>query len=112
MRGVTWVRVKEFASGEWAIGGKPLDNCDVKAVQFRTRPENPPSRLTYEWRETCLPSIAQELNTVTLFEEGLAGLSGVRRIVDGANRSGICGATRGQSGNAFLPYEDRRQICR
>jgi len=33
MRGVTWVRVKEFASGEWAIGGKPLTTADVKAVQ-------------------------------------------------------------------------------
>ena len=25
MRGVTWVRVQEVASGEWAIGGKALD---------------------------------------------------------------------------------------
>ena len=33
MRGVTWVRVNEFASGEWAIGGKPLTTADVKAVQ-------------------------------------------------------------------------------
>ena len=24
MRGVTWVRVQEIASGEWAIGGKPM----------------------------------------------------------------------------------------
>ena len=23
MRGVTWVRVQEVASGEWGIGGKP-----------------------------------------------------------------------------------------
>ena len=33
MRGVTWVRVNEFASGEWAIGGKPLTTADVIAVQ-------------------------------------------------------------------------------
>ncbi|WP_323768521.1 tautomerase family protein [Marinovum sp.] len=33
MRGVTWVRINEFASGEWAIGGKPLTTADVKAVQ-------------------------------------------------------------------------------
>ncbi|MRU13834.1 4-oxalocrotonate tautomerase [Roseovarius sp. A21] len=33
MRGVTWVRVHEVASGEWAIGGKSLTAADVKAVQ-------------------------------------------------------------------------------
>jgi 4-oxalocrotonate tautomerase len=33
MRGVTWVRIKEVASGEWAIGGKPLSAHDVKAKQ-------------------------------------------------------------------------------
>lgn len=33
MRSVTWVRVNEFASREWAIGGKPLTTADVKAVQ-------------------------------------------------------------------------------
>jgi 4-oxalocrotonate tautomerase len=33
MRGVTWVRVYEVASGEWAIGGKPLTAGDVKAMQ-------------------------------------------------------------------------------
>lgn len=32
MRGVTWVRVQEFASGEWGIGGKPLTAEDVKAL--------------------------------------------------------------------------------
>jgi 4-oxalocrotonate tautomerase len=32
MRGVTWVRVKEFASGEWGIGGKPLTTEDVRAL--------------------------------------------------------------------------------
>ena len=26
MRGVTWVRVREVASGEWAIGGQPVDH--------------------------------------------------------------------------------------
>jgi 4-oxalocrotonate tautomerase len=33
MRGVTWVRVLEISSGEWAIGGKPLTASDVKALQ-------------------------------------------------------------------------------
>jgi 4-oxalocrotonate tautomerase len=33
MRGVTWVRVHEVASGEWAIGGKPLTAADVKALR-------------------------------------------------------------------------------
>ena len=33
MRGVTWVRVKEIASGEWAIGGQVLTAEAVKAMQ-------------------------------------------------------------------------------
>lgn len=33
LRGVTWVRVKEVASGDWAIGGKPMTAADVKAAQ-------------------------------------------------------------------------------
>jgi 4-oxalocrotonate tautomerase len=33
MRGVTWVRVREVASGEWAIGGRALTAADVKALQ-------------------------------------------------------------------------------
>ena len=33
MRGVTWVRVQEVASGQWAIGGKTLSASDVKAMQ-------------------------------------------------------------------------------
>jgi len=32
MRQVTWVRVQETESGEWAIGGKPLTVADVKAM--------------------------------------------------------------------------------
>lgn len=32
MRGVTWVRVQEIESGEWAIGGKALTAGDVKAL--------------------------------------------------------------------------------
>jgi 4-oxalocrotonate tautomerase len=35
MRGVTWVRVHEVASGEWGIGGKPLTAADVKAMAGR-----------------------------------------------------------------------------
>jgi len=37
MRGVTWVRVLEVGSGEWAIGGKPLTASDVKALQAQGR---------------------------------------------------------------------------
>jgi 4-oxalocrotonate tautomerase len=32
MRGVTWVRVQEIASGEWGIGGQCLTAADVKAM--------------------------------------------------------------------------------
>ena len=32
MRPVTWVRVHETESGEWAIGGKPLTAADVKEM--------------------------------------------------------------------------------
>jgi 4-oxalocrotonate tautomerase len=30
LRGVTWVRIQEFESGDWAIGGKPLSASDVQ----------------------------------------------------------------------------------
>lgn len=33
LRGVTWVRVNEFASGAWGIGGKAITAGDVKAMQ-------------------------------------------------------------------------------
>ena len=33
MRGVTWVRIQEIASGEWGIGGRALTTADVKALQ-------------------------------------------------------------------------------
>ena len=32
MRPVTWVRVQEVESGEWAIGGKRLTAADVKQM--------------------------------------------------------------------------------
>ena len=32
MRPVTWVRVQEIESGEWAIGGNPLTAAEVKAM--------------------------------------------------------------------------------
>jgi 4-oxalocrotonate tautomerase len=31
-RPVTWVRINEFESGDWAIGGKPLRASDVHAL--------------------------------------------------------------------------------
>ncbi len=32
MRPVTWVRIKEFEGGDWAIGGQPLSASDVQAM--------------------------------------------------------------------------------
>jgi 4-oxalocrotonate tautomerase len=32
MRPVTWVRVQEIESGQWAVGGNPLTVADVKAL--------------------------------------------------------------------------------
>ena len=32
LRGVTWVRIKEFEQGDWAIGGKSLRASDVHAL--------------------------------------------------------------------------------
>jgi 4-oxalocrotonate tautomerase len=32
MRGVTWVKINEVASGDWAIGGEPLTSEKVKAI--------------------------------------------------------------------------------
>jgi 4-oxalocrotonate tautomerase len=32
MRPVTWVRINEFESGDWAIGGKALRAADVRAL--------------------------------------------------------------------------------
>lgn len=32
MRPVTWVRIQEFAGGDWAIGGRPLGAADVRAL--------------------------------------------------------------------------------
>jgi len=32
MRPVTWVKINEIESGDWAIGGKPLRAADVQAL--------------------------------------------------------------------------------
>jgi 4-oxalocrotonate tautomerase len=32
MRGVTWVKISEVASGEWAIGGHPLTTEAVREL--------------------------------------------------------------------------------
>jgi 4-oxalocrotonate tautomerase len=32
MRGVTWVKIHEVASGDWAIGGEKLTSEKVKAI--------------------------------------------------------------------------------
>ena len=36
LRGVTWVRVLEVASGDWGIGGQGLTADKVKALQAGT----------------------------------------------------------------------------
>ncbi|KAA9005666.1 tautomerase family protein [Histidinibacterium aquaticum] len=33
LRGVTWVRVREVASGDWAIGGRPMTAADVRGAR-------------------------------------------------------------------------------
>jgi 4-oxalocrotonate tautomerase len=33
LRGGTWVRVHEFASGSWGIGGKPVTTADAKTIR-------------------------------------------------------------------------------
>jgi 4-oxalocrotonate tautomerase len=44
MRGVTWVKISEVASGEWGIGGQPLTTEAVKelerAIEFSSRNTN------------------------------------------------------------------------
>jgi len=32
LRGVTWVKINEIASGDWAIGGQPLTTQDVQKL--------------------------------------------------------------------------------
>jgi len=32
LRGVTWVRIKEFESGDWAIRAQALSTADVKGL--------------------------------------------------------------------------------
>jgi 4-oxalocrotonate tautomerase len=34
LRSVTWVRINEFESGNWAIGGKALRASDVHALAY------------------------------------------------------------------------------
>ena len=36
MRGVTWVKINEIASGDWAIGGQPLTTQDVQKLAGST----------------------------------------------------------------------------
>lgn len=33
LRGVTWVKINECKSGDWAIGGNPLSTQDVMNLQ-------------------------------------------------------------------------------
>lgn len=32
LRGVTWVKINEVESGDWAIGGQPLRTADVRKM--------------------------------------------------------------------------------
>jgi 4-oxalocrotonate tautomerase len=38
MRGVTWVKINEVASGDWAIGGQMLTTDKVKAIAAERDP--------------------------------------------------------------------------
>ncbi len=38
MRGVTWVKINEIASGDWAIGGQALTTSDVQALAAGPNP--------------------------------------------------------------------------
>lgn len=40
LRGVTWVRVREFGEGHWAIGGQALAASDVHALARGTAAES------------------------------------------------------------------------
>jgi 4-oxalocrotonate tautomerase len=44
MRPVTWVRVQEIESGEWAIGGNPLTTADVKVMAAGAQNRGAPSQ--------------------------------------------------------------------
>src|ERR1700693_3820177 len=52
MRGVTWVKISEVASGEWGIGGQPLTTEAVKALAngrpaaWRSRTRPPPAGIS------------------------------------------------------------------
>ncbi len=35
LRGVTWVKINEVESGNWAIGGQPLKAADVREMAQR-----------------------------------------------------------------------------
>lgn len=35
LRDKTWVRIQEFAEGDWGIGGKTLRAADVKSLQTK-----------------------------------------------------------------------------
>jgi 4-oxalocrotonate tautomerase len=37
LRSVTWVRIREFEQGDWAIGGHALDAPAVRAMSSRLR---------------------------------------------------------------------------
>jgi RNA:NAD 2'-phosphotransferase (TPT1/KptA family) len=41
MRGVTWVKINEIKSGDWAIGGQALRTSDVKALAAGTASADP-----------------------------------------------------------------------
>ena len=37
MRGITWVKISEIASGEWGIGGEPVSTEAVRAIAANRR---------------------------------------------------------------------------
>ena len=59
MRGVTWVRVHEVASGHWGIGGKALTSSWCRAPAVRRAIGTPP----LPWRRLC-PAGTSSVQTV------------------------------------------------
>jgi hemoglobin len=100
LRGVTWVRVQEVASGAWAMGGKPMTAEAVRAAQSEPDWPNSPANAKKAARTG---SLAEEFSTVTLYER-LGGAAGIRRIVDGAVAAHM---ENPLIGHRFQPYADR-----
>jgi 4-oxalocrotonate tautomerase len=59
MRSVTWVRINEFKSGDWAIGGQALKTADVQALATGKAPPDEKAA----WGRLLSPAAAGESGT-------------------------------------------------